>query len=58
MLKSILLWAAANTAGVLAIDNLRIPQVDHDVKSMVNEYQHYVKYAGPTGAEFAPFAVA
>ena len=54
MVNSFAVWIAANVAGTLAIDNLQFPQVNHDVKSMVNEYQQYASYAGPTGRYFVP----
>lgn len=52
MLDFVVVWLAANIARALAIDNLQIPQVNHDVNSMVNEYQQYASYAGPTGTVF------
>ena len=49
MLASFAVWLAANVAGLVAVENLQYPQVEHDVQSMITEYQHYASYKGPTG---------
>ena len=49
MRSSQLLSAVAFAAGATAIQNLlQIPQVAHDVRSMLDEFQKYTNYRGRT----------